>query len=804
MKISYVYHLDAARQTVQSGRPASVLREFRAAGVDVQEVFPLEHRFRAARWGQKLLWHSLGQQYLFDRHPGLLRDFARQIERRLEESQGDVVFSPSTLPITYLRTKLPVTFCADSCFAAMLNYYGAYSKLSAVQTRYAEHAEQRILSRTALAVYPSEWAANAAIRHYGLPADRVAVIPFGANFGKENELPQVSDWIEQRDLRTVRLLFAGREWDRKGGDIVIETARLLIQRGLNVELHVVGSDIPAEHGHLDFIRPHGRLDYSTSAGLEGLEKLFRESTLLFMPSRAEAFGMVYCEGNAFGLPCIATATGGITGIIRDGVNGYAPPVEAGPAEYAEIIARVVGDTDQYRALALSSFDEFHQRLNWKTFTRRYLSLVEERVLRTRRPATSAAAISTKRETLRLGYVSILPSDDVHAWSGLNYNIARSLRSQGVEVIPIGPLHSRWRTFLSKVRAGILGLLTRKRYLWSRDTTLLRYYARTAARLIEEADCDVIFSPGTEPIAYLPEDIGLPIVFWTDAPFGGVLGYYAWYQNLAPACTLEATQCDNIALQRALFGIYSSAWAAKRALDYHKAPSDTVKVVPFGANLASSLDAATVASLTESRLSKPWRFLFVGVDWERKGADIVLAVLTELNRRGYPCELVIVGCTPPQRVQPLPSFVSVEGFINKRTAEGCARMADLYRSTTFFFMPSRAEAYGIVFCEASAHGVPSLTTDTGGIPTIIRDGYNGRLFPLETSIEDYVSAILAAVEPTAYRQFCANAVHAYEENLNWKSSSRRVIALIERALGREAKAPAQTEVLEPASAAPISP
>ena len=41
MKISYVYHLDAGRSSVQSGRPNSILRGLRSAGAEVQEVFPL-------------------------------------------------------------------------------------------------------------------------------------------------------------------------------------------------------------------------------------------------------------------------------------------------------------------------------------------------------------------------------------------------------------------------------------------------------------------------------------------------------------------------------------------------------------------------------------------------------------------------------------------------------------------------------------------------------------------------------------------------------------------------------------------
>ena len=49
---------------------------------------------------------------------------------------------------------------------------------------------------------------------------------------------------------------------------------------------------------------------------------------------------------------------------------------------------------------------------------------------------------------------------------------------------------------------------------------------------------------------------------------------------------------------------------------------------------------------------------------------------------------------------LPAFVKLEGFIDKRSDKGRQRMAELYRSTLLFFMPSIAEAFGVVFCEAN--------------------------------------------------------------------------------------------------------
>jgi glycosyltransferase involved in cell wall biosynthesis len=85
-----------------------------------------------------------------------------------------------------------------------------------------------------------------------------------------------------------------------------------------------------------------------------------------MPSRGEAFGLVFAEASSFALPSIATKVGGLPEVIREGVNGFTFPLDTGPAGYADAIQRIVADRDAYRKLAFSTFSEFETRLNWRT------------------------------------------------------------------------------------------------------------------------------------------------------------------------------------------------------------------------------------------------------------------------------------------------------------------------------------------------------------------------------------------------------------------------------------------------------
>jgi glycosyltransferase involved in cell wall biosynthesis len=381
MTIAYIYHLNAALPGIQSGRPFSILRQFHEHA-NVLPIFPLQQTRAVARLVRQLVAAATCRRYLSDRHPAMLRDFANEAMRRLSSDHYDIVFSPSTLPVTFLETTRPVTVCADATFHSMVDYYPSFSFLSRAQRDAAEKLESQALRRCSLLVYSSDWAARSAIAHYGIAKDRVTVLPSGANFGAENTRANVLRWIERRSRDNLRLLFIGKEWRRKGGDIAFETMRLLSGSGYRASLDIVGCLPPPNVAAHPEVRLHGQLSIARPEQRAKLTSLFAQAHFLLVPTRAEAFGMVFCEANAFGLPAIATATGGTRTIIRDGVNGYVLPLSAGPPEYAKLIGAITDNLPEYQRLAESSFAEFEARLNWKAWIGRYMEIAKSVALGT--------------------------------------------------------------------------------------------------------------------------------------------------------------------------------------------------------------------------------------------------------------------------------------------------------------------------------------------------------------------------------------------------------------------------------------
>jgi glycosyltransferase involved in cell wall biosynthesis len=178
-----------------------------------------------------------------------------------------------------------------------------------------------------------------------------------------------------KSFETCKLLFIGVDWIRKGGDISIKAAELLNQRGIKTELDIVGCNPPGEVP--SFVKVHGFVSKKTEEGRKLLDKLFKESHFLILPSRAECSGIVFAEASSFGVPSLSTRVGGIPTTIQDGRNGQTFPLHEGHEKYCDFIERLMFSKQEYEKLAISSFREYSERLNWESSGRRVYELIQE-------------------------------------------------------------------------------------------------------------------------------------------------------------------------------------------------------------------------------------------------------------------------------------------------------------------------------------------------------------------------------------------------------------------------------------------
>ncbi len=197
---------------------------------------------------------------------------------------------------------------------------------------------------------------------------------------------------------------------------------------------------------------------------------------------------------------------------------------------------------------------------------------------------------------------------------------------------------------------------------SKYPPVVRSQAHSAIRKIAGREFDVLLCPSCIAAGYLDTDI--PIVTWEDNVFAGIAGYYPGKWMRYGAATLEhGRNLQQRSLDRATLCVFSSDWAATSALENYRIDRDKVRVIPFGANFHIQPPEDVVRLAIEKRIAaeRECRLLFIGVEWERKGGDTVLATAEILHRSGIKVAVDIVGIQPPR---PLPNYVRLHGFVSK--------------------------------------------------------------------------------------------------------------------------------------------
>ena len=121
-------------------------------------------------------------------------------------------------------------------------------------------------------------------------------------------------------------------------------------------------------------------------------------------------------------------------------------------------------------------------------------------------------------------------------------------------------------------------------------------------------------------------------------------------------------------------------------------------------------------------------LFIGHPWFLKGVDVVIKAFLKISSNFPEQNLKIVGYCPDR------------GYF-EQLAGGCQRVEfhqqvsyrhaiELINGCDVFVLPSRTEAMGRVLLEAMASGKPVVASDVDGIPSYVKNGYNGLLFRSE--------------------------------------------------------------------------
>jgi glycosyltransferase involved in cell wall biosynthesis len=393
-------------------------------------------------------------------------------------------------------------------------------------------------------------------------------------------------------------------------------------------------------------------------------------------------------------------------------------------------------------------------------------------------------MNASRGQLRIGLLGIEDPADVRSYSGTSFHLVHYLRAAGNSVSVLGPYPLRHRIPV-RLHNRLRKQLTGEGVLWERHWLIAGQYPAIVRKYMEQnPDLDLLLATSVFSVAGVRTTI--PVVLWADTTVSGVIGRYARYQNLSKRTVQRSHEVEQAALAACDMAIFSSQWAADVALQSYDLDPAKVRVINYGANLMETPTREQIVQLLTLRGPDPIKLILLGLDWQRKGVAKAIEVAGELRRRGMNVRLQVVGCRPPSGFA-VPGYVSLFGRISKGTPEGARRLEKLVGESHLMILPTQAECAAVVLAEASAFGVPFISTDVGGNASLVRKGYNGTLLPFEAGISEWADEAMRILKDReAYERFAWRAYDYFQQRLCWSHAVQRFEEVVEVFGGKDRK------------------
>lgn len=170
--------------------------------------------------------------------------------------------------------------------------------------------------------------------------------------------------------------------------------------------------------------------------------------------------------------------------------------------------------------------------------------------------------------------------------------------------------------------------------------------------------------------------------------------------------------------------------------------------------------------------------FLGRMNRRKGFDVLAEAWPLIAEQVPEAQLIVAGEDLPCEhgdsffhwsIKDMPTYarnrIHYHGKVSSKLRD------TLYQEAYICVMPSRYESFGLVILEAMQYGVPTISSEVGGIPEVIENGKTGLLVPIENVMALSQATIKLLTNQSLYNQIKTTM----REKIKHQFSSERVAA-----------------------------
>jgi glycosyltransferase involved in cell wall biosynthesis len=216
-------------------------------------------------------------------------------------------------------------------------------------------------------IFPmSRWLAESFMRDFQVPADKLHPVGAGIN------LPRIAD-TAGRGYEARNILFVGREFERKGGGVLLGAFSKVRRAITAATLTLIG---PTLHEVPEGVQALGFVSKKDEEGIATLLDAYSRASLFVLPSLYEPFGISFAEAMAHRVPCIGTRNCAIPEIIDEEVNGFLVPPNDEDALAVAIIA-VLDEPGALAQLGAAAYAKYETHYTWPIVVDKMTRTLEE-------------------------------------------------------------------------------------------------------------------------------------------------------------------------------------------------------------------------------------------------------------------------------------------------------------------------------------------------------------------------------------------------------------------------------------------
>lgn len=380
MRIAFITEYNPNNDSLRSGVPFFLYNALQATGNTIDIVLVKDCRYIHEKILSRI-YHLYfnkflkGKKGLYNALWGIAisKSYARSV-KNIDWNKYDATVSISTLVCAFISFKCPLYIWIDNTFKTT-SFNPKVGILSSITKKESTFIDEQCLQKATIFYTASTWLQNIIQTDYPNLADKVKVLPRGANIFLRPPINIIQQNIQNKiEHKCLKLLFISSNWYGKGGDIVLEVFQIL-QKQIPCKLTIVGNIKPINAEDLINKGIHyvGYIPQSEKSTSTIYQQLMAESHILFVPSRADGFGNVYAEAASYGIPSIAYGIMGITESIKQGITGFTLPQQATPTDFVNTITALWNNKDLYKKLSISAYHHAEENFDWKKNVKKLIS-----------------------------------------------------------------------------------------------------------------------------------------------------------------------------------------------------------------------------------------------------------------------------------------------------------------------------------------------------------------------------------------------------------------------------------------------